>query len=258
MYTQIHYAATATELEECSRELFPQYSTASKPTLLKRGTGARVVRWGAFVQLAARVKTVAIIEDRVFKSFGGSFTNRLLARNKLSLSKFQDAIPHLLRLAAVDPLEFIHLHRTGYFKAAEPSRTTAYSELNSQDSQDPQGSSASSLMDNELIEDEEISVCSADEYESDPNHFLFEVSVQYPERDLITISAPRVQYPERDLSTISALRVQYPERDLITISAPRVQFEVAHSTPPFLKAKACDMIKNLMLAPISAFVQPGG
>ena len=51
------------------------------------------------------------LADRVFNSFDGSFTNLLLPRNKLTLSKFLDAIPHLLRLVAVDPLDFIHLHR---------------------------------------------------------------------------------------------------------------------------------------------------
>eukprot|EP00798_Chlamydomonas_sp_ICE-L_P002660 gene2660-17126_t len=247
MFTQFHYAATASALEECSRELFTQCSTASKPTLLKRGAGGGVVRREAFVQLVARVKSFSNIEgnqlsaeqlaDRVFGSFGGSFTNRLLARNKLSLSKFHDAISRLLRLAAVDPLEFIHLHRTGCFKAMEASRTTASTvtvlrvTLSALNSQDGPGSSSqmdtstssqmetstSSPMGTEFMEDEDFLVCTADEYESSPDHILFEVSVQYPERDL-------------------------------TISALRVQFEVAHSTPSFLKAQACDMIRNLMSA----------
>eukprot|EP00798_Chlamydomonas_sp_ICE-L_P003288 gene3288-13312_t len=223
---------------ECSRELISQYSTVSKPTLRKRGLGAGVVRREAFVQPAARVKTVAITEgnqlsaeqlaDRVFNSFGGSFTNILLARNKLSLSKFLDAIPRLLLLALVDPLEFIHLHRTGFFKATQPSHTTAYSALNSQDGSSTSSqmdtttgtssqmeTSTSSQVDTEFIEDEDFSVCSADEYDSDPAHILFEVSVQYPDRDL-------------------------------TISAPRVQFEVSPSTPSFLKAQARYMITTLL------------
>eukprot|EP00798_Chlamydomonas_sp_ICE-L_P010176 gene10176-8081_t len=58
-YLYLLYAAA---LEECSRQLFPEYSTVSKPALRKRGSGASVVRWEAFVQLAARVKTVAITE----------------------------------------------------------------------------------------------------------------------------------------------------------------------------------------------------
>eukprot|EP00798_Chlamydomonas_sp_ICE-L_P001177 gene1177-32511_t len=245
-HTQIQCAATAAALEECSSELFLEYSTASKPTLRKRGSGAGVVRWEAFVQLAARVKTVAITEgnqlsaeqlaDQVFNSFGGLFTNPLHARNKLRLSKFHAAIPRLLRLVAVDPLDFIHLHRNGYFKAGKPSSTTASRTLNSQDSSRTSSqtdtstssqmdtgissqtdTSTSSQMDTDFMEDEDFSVCSADEYKSSPDHILFEVSVQYPWRDL-------------------------------AISAPRVQFEVAPSTPSSLKATACNMFKTLLSA----------
>eukprot|EP00798_Chlamydomonas_sp_ICE-L_P005495 gene5495-5550_t len=189
----------------------------SKPKLRKRGPGAGVVRREAFVQLAARIKTVAITEgnqlsaeqlaDRVFNSFDGSFTNLLLPRNKLTLSKFLDAIPHLLRLAAVDPLEFIHLHRH--------KQSNGHNHKHKQSME----TSTSIQVDTEFIEDEDFSVCSADEYDGDPIHILFEVSVQYPDRDL-------------------------------TISAPRVQFEVAPSTPSLLKAQAYYMIKTLLSAQI--------
>eukprot|EP00798_Chlamydomonas_sp_ICE-L_P022497 gene22497-29623_t len=164
------------------------------------------------------------------------FTNPLHARNKLRLSKFHAAIPRLLRLVAVDPLDFIHLHRNGYFKAGKPSSTTASRTLNSQDSSRTSSqtdtstssqmdtgissqtdTSTSSQMDADFMEDEDFSVCSADEYKSSPDHILFEVSVQYPWRDL-------------------------------AISAPRVQFEVAPSTPSSLKATACNMFKTLLSA----------
>eukprot|EP00798_Chlamydomonas_sp_ICE-L_P022496 gene22496-29622_t len=133
-------------------------------------------------------------------------------------------------------------HDTGYFKAGETSSTTAQSALNSQDSSGTSSqtdtttttstssqmdtgissqtdTSTSSQMDTDFMEDDDFFVCSADEYENSPDHILFEVSVQYPGRDL-------------------------------AISARRVQFEVAPCTPSSLKATACNMFKTLLSAQI--------
>eukprot|EP00798_Chlamydomonas_sp_ICE-L_P010177 gene10177-8083_t len=101
------------------------------------------------------------LADRVFNLFVGWFTNRLLARNKLRLRKFHAAIPQLLSLAGVDPLYFIHLHRAFQMDTSISSQTDT-------------SKSTSSQMDNEFMEDKDFSMCSAAEYESDPDHILFE------------------------------------------------------------------------------------